>query len=139
MDAGDLLNARRILSAALVAGSLSDADATAAKSMLSTISQTLVFSPKPFADDEFGGTYTVQPGELLTKIAAAHEVTWQFLCRINGLSDPKRLRANATIKVIKGPFYAMVEKHKFNMEIWIGGEPYTSGAVRHQLRRRPGP
>jgi lipoprotein-anchoring transpeptidase ErfK/SrfK len=128
MDAGDLLAARRILNAALVSGSLSEPDALAAKTMLNTINQTLVFSPKHFADDEYGGTYTVQPGELLTKIAAAHDVTWQYLCRANGLSDPKRLRANATIKVIKGPFYAQVEKHKFNMEIWVGGEPYSADA-----------
>ena len=36
--------------------------------------------------------------------------------------------AGATIKVLKGPFHAMVEKHSFHMEIWVGGEPYTSGA-----------
>jgi lipoprotein-anchoring transpeptidase ErfK/SrfK len=97
--------------------------------MLNQISQSVIFSPKIFADDEFGGTYTVQPGELLTKIAQAHQVTWQYLCHVNNLSDPKKLRASATIKVIKGPFSAQVEKGKFNMEIWIGGEPYSSGAT----------
>jgi lipoprotein-anchoring transpeptidase ErfK/SrfK len=129
LDAGDLLGARRILNASLIAGNLSESDASQAKTMLNQISQSLIFSPKIFADDEFGGTYTVQPGELLTKIAMAHQVTWQYLCHVNNLSDPKKLRANATIKVIKGPFSALVEKGKFNMEIWIGGEPYSSGAM----------
>ena len=118
MDAGDLLGARRILNAALLSGALSDADATSAKSMMSTISQTTVFSPKHFADDEYGGTYTVQPGELLTKIAAQHDVTWQFLCRANGLADPKRLCANATIKVIKGPFR---RRSKSTSSTWKSG------------------
>jgi lipoprotein-anchoring transpeptidase ErfK/SrfK len=127
-DAGDLLNARRILNASLVAGKFSDAEAQQAKAMLNQINATVVFSPKRFADDEYGGTYSVQPGELLQKIAAMHNITWQYLCRVNGLSDPKKLRAGATIKVLNGPFHALVEKKKFNMEIWVGGEPYTSGA-----------
>src|SRR5689334_5135486 len=72
IDANDLLGARRLLSAALVAGSFSESDAAQAKSMLDTISATVVFSPQRFADDEYGGTYNVQPGELLTKIAQQH-------------------------------------------------------------------
>ena len=44
--------------------------------------------------------------------------------------------AGATIKVLKGPFHAMVEKHSFHMEIWVGGEPYTSGAS-YVTSRRP--
>ena len=92
LDAGDLLGSRRILNAALINGNLSESDASQAKSMLNQISQSLIFSPKIFADDEFGGTYTVQPGELLTKIAMAHQVTWQYLCHVNNLSDPKASR-----------------------------------------------
>jgi LysM repeat protein len=126
--AGDLLSARRILNASLVAGKFSATEAQQAKAMLSEINAAVVFSPKRFADDEYGGTYSVQPGELLQKIAAMHNITWQYLCRVNGLSDPKKLRAGATIKVLNGPFHALVEKKKFNMEIWVGGEPYTSGA-----------
>src|SRR5262245_12353667 len=99
MDAGDLLGARRILNAALISGKLSDPEASQTRSMLNEINATVVFSPKRFADDEFGGTYSVQTGELLTKIAQQHDITWQYLCRVNGLADPKKLRAGATIKV----------------------------------------
>jgi lipoprotein-anchoring transpeptidase ErfK/SrfK len=129
LDAGDLLESRRIYNAALLTGQLSDADATTAKAAMAQINQTVVFSPKIFADDEYGGTYSVQPGEMLQKIAVQHQVTWQYLCRVNGLSDPKRLRAGATIKVIKGPFSALVDKKKFTMELWLGGEPYSADSM----------
>src|SRR4051794_40134715 len=119
-DAGDLLNARRIVNDALVNNRLSDADATAAKDLLSQVNQTIVFSPKRFADDELGGTYSVQTGDLMKKIAANHDVTVELLCRLNNLSDPRRLRAGATIKVIKGPFHALVSKHNFTIELWLG-------------------
>jgi LysM repeat protein len=120
MDAGDLLGARRVLNTALVSGSLNDADAASAKAMMSEISKTVVFSSKRFADDEFGGSYSVQSGESLQKIARAHDVTWELLCRLNGLSDPRRLRAGATIKVLKGPLHAVVSKKKFTMDIYFG-------------------
>jgi lipoprotein-anchoring transpeptidase ErfK/SrfK len=46
-------------------------------------------------------------------------VTWQLLCRLNGLSDPRRLRAGANIKVLKGPLHAVVSKKKFTMDIYF--------------------
>jgi lipoprotein-anchoring transpeptidase ErfK/SrfK len=118
--AGDLLGARRVLNAALQTGSLSDADSDAAKKMMRDINQTVVFSPKRFADDEFGGTYTVQTGDLLRKIADKHEITWELLARLNGLSDPKKLRAGAAIKVMNGPYNAVVSKSKFTIDIYLG-------------------
>jgi LysM repeat protein len=127
LDAGDLLGARKVLNGVLLTGTLNDIEAINVKSMLSQISQTVVFSPKRFADDEFGGTYSVQPGNILQKIAANHDVTTELLCRLNGLSDPRRLRAGATLKVLKGPFHGCVTKHNFTMEIWLG-EPYQPGS-----------
>jgi hypothetical protein len=120
MDANDLLGARRVLNTALVSGNLNDADQASAKAMMAEISKTIVFSSKRFADDEYGGSYSVQPGESLQKIARQHDVTWELLCRLNGLSDPKRLRAGATIKVLKGPMHAIVTKKKFTMDIYFG-------------------
>jgi LysM repeat protein len=119
-SAGDLLGARRVLNAALLAASLSEADADAAKKLMRDINQTVVFSPKRFADDEFGGTYTVQSGDLLRKIADKHEITWELLARLNGLADPKKLRAGAAIKVMNGPFNAVVSKSKFTIDIYLG-------------------
>jgi len=127
IDSGDLLAARSILNSALISSRFTPPEAAKAKELLNQINQTVVFSSKRFADDEMGGTYSVQTGEILRNIARAHVVTPELLCRINGLSDPRKLRAGATLKVLKGPFNALVDKSDFTIEIWIG-EPYSAGS-----------
>jgi LysM repeat protein len=128
LDGNHLLDARRILEAALMSGKLSSGDVTSAKTTLSTINKTVVFSPRRFPEDEFGGSYVVKPGDVLQHIAAQNDVTWQLLCRINGLLDPRRLRAGQTIKVIKGPFCAVVYKKAFTMDIYLGS-PGEKGSI----------
>ncbi len=90
--------------------------------MLSQINQTVIFGRQRFADDPYGGTYVVQPGDSLARIALAHDCTWEMIGRINGI-DAKHLRSGATIKVVEGPFFAVVQKHKFTMDLYLGGLP----------------
>ena len=116
MDAGDLITARQILNDSLIAGR---GDADAIKKQIEQINETLVFSPRKFPDDPWGGSYQVASGERLGSIANRNSVTWELLSRINGIT-PKRLRSGQTIKVVKGPFYAIVTKHLFTMELYLG-------------------
>ena len=118
-DAGKLLPARQALNAALVSGQLSPSDAEAARRQLMQINDRLVFSKDRFADDPHGGIYTVQRGDQLSKIAARHGVTWELLCRVNGMSDPKRLQAGKAIKVVRGPVHAVVNKGGFRMDLYF--------------------
>lgn len=122
IDAGRLLEARADLNDALQAGSLTDAQETSIKSMISQINDTVIFSRRHFGDDEYGGVYVVQPGDSLAKIANIHDCTWELLSRINGI-DPRHLRAGATIKIIEGPFFGVVTKHNFTMDLYLGGLP----------------
>ena len=124
IDAGDLLGAREILNNALIAGS---PDADGVKKQIEEINQTLIFSARKFPDDSWGGTYQVLSGERLATIAARHAVSWELLSRINGVT-PKRLRSGQTIKVFKGPFYAIVYKHLFKMELYLGA-PGGAGSM----------
>src|SRR5207244_651972 len=89
IDSGKVLQARKLLNAALISSSLSEPDAKQAKQLLNQINATVVFSSKRFPDDEFGGTFNVPPGGVLAKIAASHDVTPDLLMRINGISDPR--------------------------------------------------
>jgi lipoprotein-anchoring transpeptidase ErfK/SrfK len=125
---GRFLEARGGLNDALQSGDLDESQATAVKTMLGQISQTVIFSARRFGDDEYGGVYVVQPGDSLAKIAMAHDCTWEILSRINGI-DPKHLRSGATIKVVEGPFFAVVDKKKFEMDIYLGGLPGEKSAM----------
>jgi LysM repeat protein len=118
-DGGDLLATRQLLNDGLITGKLADADADAARRQIDEINKTVVFSAKKFPEDPWGGVYQVASGERLATIAARNGVTWEFLSRVNGVT-PKKLRSGQNIKVFKGPFYAVVYKHLFKMEIYLG-------------------
>lgn len=120
MQAGNLLEARDTVNAALASGRLGAGDAAAARRLLSEINQTIVFSPRRFADDRWGGTYSVQSGDRLDRIGARYGLTPALLMRLNGISDARRLRAGATIKVLKGPFHAVVNKNAFRLDLYLG-------------------
>jgi len=127
LDAGKLLDARRILNAALTSGALSEPDAKAAKLMLNDINAVVVFSSKRFADDELGGTFSVPQGGVLEKIANRYDVSAELLMRINGITDPTKLQAGKDIKINKGPINAVVDKSDFTLELWLGEPDSKSG------------
>ncbi|HTW93151.1 MAG TPA: LysM peptidoglycan-binding domain-containing protein, partial [Tepidisphaeraceae bacterium] len=122
IDNGQFLQARGELNDALQSGTLDPSQCDSVKKLLSQISQVVVFSPRRFPDDLYGGVYVVQPGDSLAKIANAHDCTWELLSRINGI-EPRHLRAGATIKVVEGPFFAVVEKQRFTINLYLGGLP----------------
>ena len=127
LQAGKHLEARDTVNAALVSGHLRGADADAARALLSEVNQTVVFSNRKFADDRFGGTYQVLSGDRLDRIGAKFGVTSDMLMKVNAMSDARRLRSGAYIKVLKGPFHAVVSKSAFRLDLYLGGLP-NSGA-----------
>ena len=128
LEAGNLLAGRQILNTALIANQFSEADAQAAKDLIAQANETIIFSPRRFPEDPFQGSYTVKPGDRPMKIASVYDVTWEFLGRVNGISDARRLRASQTLKTIKGPFHAVVSKSRFTMDIYAGS-PGERGSI----------
>ncbi len=128
LQSQDLIGARDVVNDALRSGRLSATEASEAKSFLTDINKVIVFSARRFKDDPFQATYKVKPGDQMSRIAAAHDVTWELLCRINGMTDPRRLRADQYLKVINGPFHAVVTKGKFTVDLYLGA-PGGSGSM----------
>jgi len=120
IQSGDLLAGRQVLNDLLQNGRLSTTDASIAHEAIALANQTLIFSAKRFPNDPFGGTYVVKPGDNLAKIARDYDITWELLARINGLNDPRKLRAGATLKVLKGPFHAIVTKSAYTIDMYLG-------------------
>jgi len=128
IESANLLEGRRILNDALISGALSEADAESAKALISKANETLIFSPRRVQGDSYVTSYNVQSGDKPLKIAAAHDVTWEFLGRINNISDPRRLRAGAPIKIVRGPLHAVVSKSKYTMDLYLGS-PGEKGSL----------
>ena len=63
--------------------------------------------------------YKVQAGDRLETIAAQYNVPWQLLAKINGIEDPNRLNPGTELKVVRGPFSALVELDKRQLTLIV--------------------
>lgn len=68
----------------------------------------------------FAEPYFVQPGETLSDIAVRHKVPWQYLARLNRTSA-KRLQAGQELKVLTGPFGAVIDLEEFELTVHAHG------------------
>jgi lipoprotein-anchoring transpeptidase ErfK/SrfK len=85
-------------------------------------------------DAHFAKPYEVQFGETLDGIAAQFDVPWQYLARLNGVT-PETLQAGQSLKVLKGPFGAVVDLQRFEMTLIMHGwyvRSYKIGIGRDQ-------
>jgi hypothetical protein len=82
----------------------------------------------------------VQQGETLLSIAAPLAVPWQLLAKINGVPDPARLVPGETLKVLRGPFDAVVSVSRRRLSLQVGGNYAGSFpvVVGRQIRERVG-
>ena len=64
--------------------------------------------------------YIVKPGDSLGKIATTYKVSDDLIARINGIRDKNRIRAGQAIKVIKGPFRAVVNTDDYSLGLYLG-------------------
>lgn len=64
--------------------------------------------------------YVVQPGDTLEAVAERYRVSWQLLAKINGLENPKQLRPGERLKVIQGPFEALVDVRRHELTLLVG-------------------
>jgi lipoprotein-anchoring transpeptidase ErfK/SrfK len=76
----------------------------------------IYFAPQPHYMDP----YVVNSGDQLQKIAKQYQVPWEYLVRLNQI-DPKRIRPNQRLKVIKGPFAALVDLSDFELIVHAHG------------------
>jgi predicted negative regulator of RcsB-dependent stress response len=87
------------------------------KKALDPLNAELVFSPKPGGSDS--KLYQIQPGEVLTTIAAKFNCPYRFIMLINNIDDARNLRAGDRIKVLTGP------KGKMEMKIVVDKSDFT--------------
>ncbi|MDB5325819.1 MAG: ykuD [Phycisphaerales bacterium] len=126
--AEDLITARDELVSSLDAKKFSDTEREAAYERLSKIADVVVFSPRKFISDTHQLAHTVVKGDNLQKVANLYDVTVGFVQRVNNISDPRKVRLGASLKIIKGPFYAVVNKTAFTLDLYQG-DPNQSGAI----------
>lgn len=116
---GDLIEARRLLSAALTNG-LSPSDEAYVYGELVRIADALLFSRVTNAQDPLVDVHEVAPGDSLYAIARQYKITEGLLASINAMDDPNRLRVGQRLKVLRGPFRAEISKTHHRMNVFLG-------------------
>ena len=104
--------------------------------LLGQLAGTVIYSQQ----DLLLPPYVVQQGETLLSIAAPLAVPWQLLAKINGVADPARLVPGETLKLVRGPFDAVVSVSRRRLSLQVAGNYAGSFpvVVGRQIRERVG-
>lgn len=86
------------------------------ESRLQQTSQSIFFEPKP----HFVEPYIVQPNDQLRVIAGKYQLSWEYLAMLNR-TNPRRLQTGQKLKILKGPFAAIVDLSDFALTIHLQG------------------
>lgn len=100
---------------------LSDAVRNEVKAQLSKLSETWLFSKQVYPGDTLTELYKVKSGDVLAIFARRHKVPHEAIEKINGITNPERLQAGQTLKVINGPFSVVVSKKSFTLDLYLQG------------------
>lgn len=78
---------------------------------------TLIFTT---TERQFGPPHFVEYGETLETIARQYDVPWKYLAMLNRVT-PERLQAGQELKVVRGPFGAVVDLSEFTLTVHAHG------------------
>jgi LysM repeat protein len=116
--AGKIIATRDLLNEALQK-QLSSQLRAQVKTRMTKLADKWLFSRDVYESDNLTEYYLVQPGDSLTVIAKRYKVPYELLMEINGIDRPENLRAGKKIKVVKGPFNAVVYKDSFTIDLLL--------------------
>lgn len=148
LEEGDFIAARAALSSALDCG-LSSGEESSIRFELKRIADALTFSRAIVTDDSLAARYVVQSQDTLGRIAARFRVTPDLLARINRLANPDSIGLGAPLKVLHGPFHAVIDKSDHRLYLYLsdalvdsfqvglgtnGGTPTGVWIVRNKLK-----
>jgi len=118
----DPLESRTRLTLAMQSGALSGAALERAIETGRRLSDILIFSPGIVAGDTFALSHKIASGESLEKIVKSRDlvVDWRFIQRINGIQDVRKIRAGNSLKLVTGPFHAVIDKSDYRLDLYLG-------------------
>lgn len=121
LEAGQMAAALRQLSAWYDSPQLTAVEQQQLNQLLDQIAGTVVYSTQHLLE----APYEVQSGERLEDIGQRYDVPWQLLAKINGIDDPQSLRPGERLKVVRGPFAAVVSLEKREMAVLLSDGSYA--------------
>ncbi|MCC7388501.1 MAG: L,D-transpeptidase family protein [Phycisphaerales bacterium] len=122
LAANDPVAARSILSGALGDRAIGEEHRSQLRARLTEINQQLVFSATVVKGDPLADTYEIASGDRLSGLPAklGLAIDWRLLQRINAIPDPDKIRLGQKIKLVRGPFHAVVDKSDYRLDLYAG-------------------
>jgi len=105
LDRGELSQALLLLSDWYDDPSLAPKESQEVDALLGQLAGSVIYS----TEHRLEPPYLVQAGERLEDIAKKYGVPWQLLAKINGIDRPGQLQPGQKLKVLRGPFSALID------------------------------
>ena len=115
LDRGELSQALLLLSDWYGDPSLSPSETKEVNELLSQLAGSVIYS----TEHRLEPPYMVQAGEQLSDIAQKYSVPWQLLAKINGISGSDQLQPGQQLKVVRGPFSALIDLSERRMTLLL--------------------
>lgn len=115
LDRGQLSQALLLLSDWYDDPSLSPTESQEVDTLLGQLAGTVIYS----TEHRLEPPYMVQAGERLEEIAQKYQIPWQLLAKINGITQADQLQPGQQLKVIRGPFSALIDMGRRKMTLML--------------------
>jgi len=115
LDRGELSQGLLLLSDWYGDPSLSPSENSELNALLGQLAGSVIYS----TEHRLEPPYMVQAGERLETIAKEYEVPWQLLAKINGITSADPLQAGQSLKVVRGPFSALIDLRNRKMTLML--------------------
>lgn len=115
LSAGKIEEAHRLLSQWYGDRSLTVEEQQEVEGLLAQLAGTVIYS----AEHRLEAPHRVAPGETLETIAQKYNVPWQLLAKINGIAQPSAIAQGQELKVLRGPFFAVVDVERQQLALMI--------------------
>ena len=117
LSAGRYAEALAVLSVWYDDPSLGLEESQRLEDLLGQLAGTVIYSQK----DLLLPPHIVAAGDTLQSIATPLQVPWQLVGKINGVNDPSQLVQGEHLKVVRGPFDAVISVSRRRMSLQVGG------------------
>ena len=115
LDRRDLKQAHQLLSKWHGNESLTAAETEKVESLLSQLAGTVIYS----TEHQLEPARVVKPSETLDAISKEYNVPSQLLAKINGIQPTDQLQPGRQLKVVRGPFAAVVDLHRSELTLTV--------------------
>ncbi len=122
LAANDPVAARMLMSDALRERGLDETGRSQLRARLTQLNQDLLFSSKVVKGDPMAETYAIAPGDRLSKLPEKLGLAtdWRLIQRVNGIADPNKIQLGQKLKLVRGPFHAVVDKSDYRLDVYAG-------------------